>query len=60
MSGVFWTSKEDWGAGGIGLGDEAGERAVRVYKARCTNYSLIPRTALFFCVAALELAHGLG
>ena len=60
MSGVFWMSEEDWGARGIGGETEARERVVRVYKARCTNYSLFPRTALFFCVAALELVPLLG
>ena len=29
VSGVFWTSEEDWGAGGIGWGDERG-------RARCS------------------------
>ena len=24
VSGFFWTSKEDWGAGGIGWGDRSG------------------------------------
>ena len=24
VSGVFWTSEEDWGAGGIGWGDGSG------------------------------------
>ena len=43
MSGVFWTSEEDWGAGELGGEMEAGERVVRVYKARCTNYSLFPK-----------------
>ena len=47
MSGVFWTSEEDWGAGGeLGGETEAGERVVRVYKARCTNYSLFSQEPL--------------
>ena len=60
VSGVFWTSEEDWGAGELDGEMEAGERAVRVYKARCTNYLLFPKNRSLLCVAPLELAHGLG
>ena len=31
VSGVFWTSEEDWGAGELDGEMEAGERVVRVY-----------------------------
>ena len=57
MSGVFWTSEEDWGAGGIGWGDEAGERAVRVYKARCTNYSLFPKNRSLLLRCCMTAMH---
>ena len=43
VSGVFWMSEEDGERGELGGETEAGERAVRVYKARCTNYSLFPK-----------------
>ena len=60
VSGVFWTSEEDWGAVAIG-GRRKRESELFVFKrpaALTTRF--FPRTALFFCVAALELAHGLG
>ena len=36
-------SEEHGERGELGGETEAGERVVRVYKARCTNYSLFPK-----------------
>ena len=52
--------EEDWGAGGIG-GRRKRESELFVFiRPDSLTTPFFQRNGLFFCVAALELAHGLG
>ena len=53
VSGVFWTSEEDWGAGGNWVGRRKWESELFVFiRPAALTTRFFPRTALFFCVAA--------
>ena len=52
VSGVFWTSEEDWGAGGIGRRRKRESELFVFIRHVALTTHFFQRTALFFCVAA--------
>ena len=52
VGGVFRTSEEDWGAGGIGGRRKRESELFMFIRPAALTTRFFPRTALFFCVAA--------